>query len=41
MDSPDIEWIYAIMNNLSAHQAADVLLFSLAHPPWECVIQPK
>ena len=33
--SPDIERIYAIMDNLSAHRATDILLFSLAHPRWE------
>ena len=38
---PDIERIYAIMDNLSAHRATDVLLFSLAHPRWEFVLQPK
>ncbi len=30
----------AILDNLSAHRAADVLLFSLAHPRWEFVFQP-
>jgi transposase len=39
--APDIEHIYAIMDNLSAHRATDVLLFSLAHPRWEFVFQPK
>ena len=38
---PDVERIYAIMDNLSAHRATDVLLFSLAHPRWEFVFQPK
>jgi transposase len=38
---PDLERIYAVMDNLSAHRAADVLLFSLAHPRWEFVFQPK
>jgi transposase len=33
--------IYAIMDNLRAHRAYDVLLFSLAHPRWEFVFQPK
>ena len=32
--------VYAILDNLSAHRAADVLLFSLAHPRWEFVFQP-
>lgn len=42
------EWVpesvgrtYAIMDNLRAHKAYDVLLFSLAHPRWEFVFQPK
>jgi transposase len=38
---PDVERVYAIMDNLSAHRATDVLLFSLAHPRWEFVFQPK
>ncbi|MBA4117049.1 MAG: transposase [Rubrobacter sp.] len=33
--------IYAIMDNLRVHKAYDVLLFSLAHPRWEFVFQPK
>jgi transposase len=33
--------IYAIVDNLSVHRAADVLLFALAHPRWEFVFQPK
>ena len=33
--------IYAILDNLSAHRATDVLLFSLHHPRWEFVFQPK
>jgi hypothetical protein len=38
---PDgIERIYAIVDNLQAHRATDVLLFSLAHPRWEFVFQP-
>lgn len=38
---PTIEQVYAIVDNLSAHRATDVLLFSLAHPCWEFVFQPK
>lgn len=39
---PDsVEKIYAILHNLRAHKAYDVLLFSLAHPRWEFVFQPK
>ena len=33
--------IYAIMDNLKAHRAYDVLLFNAAHPRWEFVFQPK
>ena len=33
--------VYAIMDNLRAHKAYDVLFFSLAHPRWEFVFQPK
>jgi transposase len=29
------------MDNLRAHRATAVLLFSLAHPRWEFVFQPK
>lgn len=32
--------MYAILDNLPAHRATDVLLFSLAHPRWEFVFQP-
>jgi transposase len=39
--APDVEQVYGIMDNLSAHRATDVLLFSLAHPRWEFVFQPK
>ena len=38
---PTIGTVYAIVDNLSAHRATDVLLFSLAHPRWEFVFQPK
>ncbi len=37
----DIARICAIMDNLSTHRAIDVLLFSLSHPRWEFVFQPK
>jgi transposase len=39
--APDIERISAIMDNLSTHRSTNVLLFSLAHPRWEFVFQPK
>ena len=32
--------VYAVLDNLSTHRAADVLLWSLAHPRWEFVFQP-
>ncbi len=32
--------VYAILDNLSAHRALDVLLWALAHPRWEFVFQP-
>ena len=37
---PAAERVYAILDNLSAHRATDVLLFALAHPRWEFVFQP-
>jgi transposase len=37
----DIARVYAIVDNLNIHRATDVLLFSLAHPRWEFVFQPK
>ena len=37
----EVEMVYAIIDNLKAHRATDVLLFSLAHPRWEFVFQPK
>jgi transposase len=33
--------VYAIVDNLSTHRTTDVLLFSLHHPRWEFVFQPK
>jgi transposase len=36
----EVERIYVILDNLQAHRAPDVLLFSLAHPRWEFVFQP-
>jgi transposase len=38
---PEVGRVYAVMDNLQAHRAPDVLLFSLAHPRWEFVFQPK
>ena len=39
--APDTARVYAILDNLRAHHATDVLLFALAHPRWEFVFQPK
>jgi transposase len=33
--------VYAILDNLPTHRTTDVLLFSLGHPRWEFVFQPK
>ena len=33
--------VYAVLDNLAAHRAVDVLLWALAHPRWEFVFQPK
>jgi hypothetical protein len=38
---PDVAPVYGIVDNLNVHRAVDVLLFSLAHPRWEFVFQPK
>ena len=38
--APDVERVYAIVDNLSSHRAPDVLLFCVAHPRWEFVFQP-
>jgi transposase len=37
---PAVERVYAILDNLSAHRALDVLLWALARPRWEFVFQP-
>ena len=38
---PAVERVYVVLDNLSAHRATDVLFFTLAHPRWEFVFQPK
>jgi transposase len=38
--APEIERIYAILDNLNTHHADDVLLFCVRHPRWEFVFQP-
>jgi hypothetical protein len=37
----DVARVYAVVDNLQAHRATDVLLFCLAHPRWEFEFQPK
>lgn len=37
----EADQVYAIIDNLSTHRTTDVLLFSLHHPRWEFVFQPK
>src|SRR5512135_382513 len=37
----EVQRVYGIVDNLQAHRATDVLLFSLAYPRWEFVFQPK
>ncbi|MGZ3639742.1 MAG: IS630 family transposase [Ktedonobacterales bacterium] len=37
---PEIERVYAILDNLNTHHADDVLLFCVHHPRWEFVFQP-
>jgi transposase len=38
---PAAERVDAVLDNLNVHRATDVLLFSLAHPRWEFLFQPK
>jgi len=38
---PAVGRVYAVLDNLNVHSAPDVLLFSLLHPRWEFVFQPK
>jgi transposase len=37
---PSIDRVYAVLDNLRAHRAVDVLLWALTHPRWEFVFQP-
>lgn len=37
----ETQQVFAIVDNLNVHRAPDVLLFSLAHPRWAFVFQPK
>jgi hypothetical protein len=37
---PETAQVYAIMDNLSVHHGAAVLLFSARHPRWQFVFQP-
>ena len=36
-----VERVYVILDNLATHRTYDVLLFSLTHPRWEFVFQPR
>jgi len=38
---PAVARVYAILDNLRAHRALDMLLWALAHPRWEFVFQPR
>jgi hypothetical protein len=38
---PGVPRVYAILDNLKAHRALDVLLWAVGHPRWEFVFQPK
>jgi hypothetical protein len=38
---PTVPRVYAVLDNLRAHRAMDVLLWALTHPRWEFVFQPK
>jgi hypothetical protein len=37
----EVERVYAIVDNLNAHRAVDILLFALAFARWEFIFQPK
>jgi hypothetical protein len=37
----EVERVYAVVDNLQAHRAMDVLLFALVYARWEFVFQPK
>ena len=37
---PAVGRVYAVLDNLSAHRALDVLLWALAHPRWAFIFQP-
>jgi hypothetical protein len=37
----EVERVYALVDHLNAHRAADVLLFALALARWEFIFQPK
>ncbi|HET8850911.1 MAG TPA: transposase [Ktedonobacteraceae bacterium] len=38
---PDVERVYAILDNLNVHRSWDVLRFNVVFPRWEFVFQPK
>ncbi len=37
----EVSRVYAIRDDLPTHRTTDVLLFSLRHPRWEFVFQPR
>jgi transposase len=37
----EVQRVYAIVDNLQAHRAVDVLLFALVYTRWEFVFQPR
>jgi len=39
--TPGSDRVYAVLDNLAAHRAPDVLLWALAHPQWAFVFQPN
>lgn len=38
---PDVKKVIAIVDNLHMHRSTDAMLFSLRHPYWEFLFQPK
>ena len=38
---PEVNRVYAVMDNLPMHGTTDVLHFALGHPRWELMFQPK
>ena len=38
--APEVKRVIAIVDTLTGHRATEVLLFCLAHPRWEFLVQP-